>query len=105
MGLSTDARCRPWLATAIALASIGGNVAFAADEPSTLSNTELLKELQAMKKRISFLEQELRRQKTAGIPPVTAQPPAAPRDLVNPTPAATLAPPPPADSSPRLSPA
>jgi len=103
-----------WLASAIVAASAGGTVAFAADdrpaqtEPAAgPSNAELLKELQSMKKRISYLEQELRKQKAANPPRTAAQSPApqpsaAPREaltLAQPTGAAApspvvLAPPP-----------
>jgi hypothetical protein len=72
-------------------------MAFAADNPPAQaepgagpSNAELLKELQSMKKRISYLEQELRKQKATNSPRTAAQsratqPSAAPRE------AATLA--------------
>jgi len=95
-------------------ASAGGTVAIAADDRPTQmepaagpSNAELLKELQSMKKRISYLEQELRKQKAANPPRTAAQSPApqpsaAPREaltLAQPTGAAApspvvLAPPP-----------
>jgi hypothetical protein len=67
----------------ILLARAGGSVASAADDPPTSeaqpSDAELLKELQAMKKRISVLEQELRKRKATKVatPPRNATQPAA----------------------------
>jgi hypothetical protein len=105
MGHSTTARCSLRMAATILLASVIVNVALAADDPSAPSNAELLKELQAMKKRISFLEQELRKQKGVSAPRATAQPPGGPRDVVSPSPASTPpAPPPTAQALPAAAP-
>src|SRR6266581_1157576 len=60
------------LVAAVLLSGAVAGGARAADEPAANaaqpSNAELLKELQAMKKRITVLEQELRKQKASGTP-------------------------------------
>jgi hypothetical protein len=86
----------------ILLGSVADGAALAADSSPTSeaqpSNAELLKELQAMKKRISVLEQELRKQKVTKVstPPRNAtQPVPATAEATSPSAANPPAPGPP----------
>ena len=100
------------LVAAVLLSGAVAGGARAADDPAANaaqpSNAELLKELRAMKKRITVLEQELRKQKASGTsrkaaPTVAAEPGSAPAGLRSEPPSAppiALAAPAPPQSTP-----